>query len=105
MQGFSKDDWTQYLKNDGGVDDFAPEDAYNKKFIVVDNYPAVSYDCSVEISRMNLTFKRYMSIIIVPIDYNGFQIMFQAPSKRILEANKSLFYRLANSVVFPDQYR
>ena len=36
---------------------------------------------------------------------NGFQIMFQAPSKRILEANKSLFYRLANSVVFPDQYR
>ena len=105
MQGFSKDDWTQYLKNDGGVDDFAPEDAYNKKFIVVDNYPAVSYDCSVEISQMNLTFKRYMSIIMVPIDDNGFQIMFQAPSKRILEANKSLFYRLANSVVFPDQYR
>ena len=105
LQGFSNDEWTQYLKNDGGIDDFAPEDSYNKKFIVVDNYPAVWYDYSAEASRMNRTFKRYVSYIIVPIEDNGFQIMFQAPTKELLEENKLLVYRLANSVVFTDQYR
>ena len=105
MQGFGIDDWTQYLKNDGGVDDLAPDDAYNKKFIVVDNYPAVSYDCSLEMSRMNLTFIRYMTTIFVPIGDNGFSIMFQTPSKKLLEENKLLLYRLVNSVIFIDQYR
>ena len=105
MQGFSIDDWTQWLKNEGGVDDLAPEDAYNKKFIVVDQYPAVSYDCSISAQQMNQTFILYTSTVFVPIGDNGFYITFQAVSKKLLEENELLFYRLVNSVVFLDQYR
>jgi len=104
MQGFSTDEWTQFLKSEEGVGIFAPDDAYNNKFIVVDNYPGVYFDSSDEISRMDLTFKRHISQITVLVDGYGFTMMFFAPSKKLLEANYGLFYKLANSVVFPDQY-
>ena len=106
MRGFAKSEWNQYLKNDGGIDDLSSEfsNASNKEFLVIDGYPSVIFDASQNMSRLGFTFEIYFSQITVIVDDYSFTMMFQATSKRNLQNNKRLFYSLANSVIFPDQY-
>ena len=106
MKGFGKSEWSQYLKNDGGIEDFSSafSNASNKEFLVIDGYPSVIFDASQNMSRLNFTLEIYFSQIMVIVDDYSFTMMFQATSKRNLQNNKRLFYNLANSVIFPDQY-
>jgi len=106
MRGFGNSEWNQYLKNEEGIDNFSSafSNASNKEFLVIDNYPSVMFDASDKMSRLGFTFEIYFSHIMVIVDDYSFTMMFQATSKRNLQNNKSLFYSLANSVIFPDQY-
>ena len=106
MRGFEKSEWNEYLKNDGGIDDLSSgfSNASNKEFLVIDNYPSVIFDASDKMSRLGFTFEIYFSQIMVIVEEYTFTMMIQATSKRNLQNNKRLFYSLANSVIFPDQY-
>ena len=106
MRGFEKSEWNQYLMNDGGIDDFSSgfSNATNKEFLVIDSYPSVIFDASDKVSRLGFTFEIYFSQIMVIVEDYTFTMMIQATSKRNLQNNKRLFYSLANSVIFPDQY-
>ncbi len=105
--GFSKSDWTKYLKDDGGVKDFASafENPINEKFLVIDNFPAAGFDASQEVSRLDFKIRIYFSQIMVIVNNHTFLMQFQSTKKNNLERNKSLFYQLANSVIFTDQYK
>jgi hypothetical protein len=106
MRGFSKKEWTNFLKNEGGIDMLASEfkNTSNKNFLVVDNYPAAIFDTSYEVERLNFKFLIYFSQITVFVEDYSFVMQLQSLKKSNLEKNKKLFYLLANSVIFPNQY-
>ena len=106
IRGVSKSEWTQFLKNDGGVDVLASgfDDAVNKSYLVIDNYPALIFDASQEMTRLNFSVRLYFSQIMVIVEDYSFMMQFQSTKKSNIEKNKNLFYQLANSVIFPDQY-
>jgi len=107
MRGISKSEWTQFLKNDGGVDAIASGfgNAVNKNFLVIDNYPAAIFDASQEMTRLNFTVRLYFSQIMVIVEDYSFLMQLQSAKKSNIEKNKRLFYQLANSVIFSDQYK
>ena len=106
MRGVGKSEWTQYLKDDAGIDDFSSgfSNASNKEFFVIDNYPSIIFDASEKVTRLDFTIEIYFSQIMVIVDDYSFSMQLHATSKRNLQNNKRLFYSLANSVIFPDQY-
>ena len=109
VQGFGKNEWTQYLKYEGGIDDYAEEwkqlgSAENEKFIKLDSYPGFYIDGFSEGRRLDLVLKVYYYNISVFVDNYYFNIYMSSPEKSVLESNYSLFLRLSNSIIFSGQY-
>lgn len=106
IKSFSKEDWKQYLKNEGGVGDmvYGIPEASNFEYFVIDNYPGLIVDAVYEGERLGLKFKLYMTQIMVFVESYAFTLQLQSPVKRIRDDNKRLLYQLANSIIFPDQY-
>ncbi len=106
INSLSKDEWKQYLKNEGGVRDMvsAIPEASNFSYFVIDNYPGLIVDAVYEAERLGFTFKLYMTQILVFVESHAFTLQLQSPVKSIRDDNKRLLYQLANSVIFPDQY-
>ena len=106
FKGISKEDWTQYLKYEGGIKDMASglPNSSNYKFITIDNYPGVITDAEMKMERLDLSVTLYLTQITAFVESYGFTLQLQSPVKRIRDENKVLLYRLANSIIFPDQY-
>ena len=111
IQDVSKKEWTQYFKNETGVNDFIEEMngmdnsfTNNGKYFNLDNYPGIYYEGYMKMDRLDENMKIYHKTIQVFVDKHMFLIQIQSPIKSILESNDLLFRSLANTVVFPDQY-
>jgi len=109
VQGFGKNEWTQYLKYEEGIDDYVEEwkqlgSAENVTFIKLDNYPGFYNDGFIEIQRFDVVFKIYYYNISIFVDNYYFTFTMQSFEKSVLESNYSLFLRLSNSIIFPGQY-
>ena len=107
LKDISTEEWNQYLKYEGGVKDIASAlpNSSNYKFFVVDNYPGVISDAEMTIQRLDLELTLYLTQITIFVDSYGFSLQLQSPVKRIRDENKGLLYKLANSIIFPDQYK
>ena len=57
INSLSKDEWKQYLKNEGGVSDMvsAIPEASNFSYFVIDNYPGLIVDAVYEAERLGLS--------------------------------------------------
>lgn len=109
VQGFGKNEWTQYLKYEGGIDDYAEEwkqlgSAENVTFIKLDNYPGFYNDGFIETQRFDVVFKFYYYNISLFVDNYHFTFTMHSLEKSVLESNYSLFLLLSNSIIFPGQY-
>ena len=106
LKSLSRDEWSQYLRYEGGVEDIVSEmpNSSNSKFFTIDNYPGVITDTSMTMERLDLTFTIYMTQISIFIESYAFMFQLQSPIKRNRDNNKKLLYLLANSIIFPDQY-
>lgn len=99
---------TDYLKN-GGVKEFVsnfPKDlnTKNEKFIVLDNYPGLFYQQLQTQTRLDITMSFYSYTYSAMVE--NYTFMFQLYSETLggLIENRKLFDKMANSIVFPDQY-
>ena len=106
IKALSKKDWIQYLKYEGGVEDMTSglPNSSNSKFYTIDNYPGVITDVNMTMDRLDKKFTIYMTQITVFVESYAFIFQLSSPSKINREANKSLYYKLSNSIIFPDQY-
>jgi hypothetical protein len=109
LQGFGKNEWTQYLKYEEGIDDYVEErkqlgSSENVRFIKLDNYPGFYNDGFMERMQLDVVFKIYYYNISVFVDNYYFLITMQSFEKSVLESNYSLFLRLSNSIIFLGQY-
>ncbi len=106
LKSLSRDEWAQYLKYEGGVEDMASgiPNSSNSKFFTIDNYPGVITDLSMTMERLDYTFTIYMTQISVFVESYAFMLQLQSPIKRNRDNNRKLLYLLANSIIFPDQY-
>ena len=108
-QGFSKNEWTQYLKYESGVIDMAEEmnelgKTKNEKYIKLDDYPGLFFEGYMDAQRLDFTMRFHYYQIQVFVDKYLVSIMMMSPVKSVLESNNSLFLGLSNSIIFPDQY-
>ena len=107
LKGVSKEDWMQYLKYESGVKELTESYGIpinNEKYYVLDNYPGIYFESIYEAQRLDNVIKLYQYTTQVFIDDYFFTITMQSPKKHVLEENLKLFYSLANSVIFPEQY-
>ena len=109
-QGFSKNEWTQYLKYESGISEMVEESnelgkAENEKYVKLDNYPGLFFEGYAESQRLDFPVRLYYYRIMVFDDKYIVSISMQSPVKSVLESNNRLFTLLSNSIIFPDQYR
>ena len=107
INGFSKEERIQYLRNEGGVKDIASEiipKASKFKYFVIDSYPGFIVDGTYKAERLDFKVKLYVTQIMVYIDSYMFSFTLTSPVKSIRDDNKRLLLQLANSIIFPDQY-
>ena len=106
IKSLSRNEWTQYLKYEGGVEDMVSglQNSSNSKFFTIDNYPGVISDTTMTMERLDFEFTLYMTQITVFVESYAFMFQLQSPLKRNRDNNKRLLYLLANSIIFPDQY-
>lgn len=106
IKDITKEEWRQYLKYEGGVDEYASNipGASNQEYFVVDNYPGLVIDAVQKLERLNLAMDMYMTQISVFVEDYSFQLQLISSNKTIKNNYKNLFYLFANSVIFPFQY-
>tara|TARA_B110000971_G_C19897824_1_gene448517 strand:- start:304 stop:888 length:585 start_codon:yes stop_codon:yes gene_type:complete len=107
INGLSKEEWIQCLRNEGGVKDIASEiipKASKFKYFVIDSYPGFIVDGTYKAERLDFKVKLYVTQIMVYIDSYMFSFTLTSPVKSIRDDNKRLLLQLANSIIFPDQY-
>tara|TARA_B110001452_G_scaffold261672_1_gene260737 strand:+ start:475 stop:1038 length:564 start_codon:yes stop_codon:yes gene_type:complete len=107
FSGVSRLDWEQYLKHEGGVREMALAipNASNYKFFKIDNYPGMILDAEMEFEQLDFSVKIYMTQITVFVESYGFTFQLQSPSKSKRDENRRILYLMANSILFPDQYK
>ena len=103
MQGFDKSDWVQYLKYEGGVQDFGGE-LGPSTYTVLDNYPGVKTTTVQTMQRLDKKITIHMIQYMVIVDDVAFLLQIGAGSKASLDKQSRLIYQLANSVIFYKQY-
>jgi hypothetical protein len=101
----SKKEWKDYLKFEGGINDLtAGLDNVNKqKYIVIESYPGIIFNYSNETQRMEYVRKTNNKCMMLFIDNNAFVLSMSTSKKTNL--NEEMFFSMANSIVFPDQYK
>ena len=62
-------------------------------------------DAVMEVEQLDFSVKIYTTQITVFVESYGFSFQLQSPVKSIRDANRGLLYLMANSIVFPDQYK
>ena len=77
----------------------------NYKYFKIDNYPGVILDSEMEFEQLDLSVKIYMTQITVFVESYGFTIQLTSSSKSIKDENRRILYLMANSILFPDQYK
>ena len=109
MQGFSKDEWKQFLKYEDGVDFLTAElenmAAIKSSYFNIDQQSGIYYEGFFEEDRLDMTFKMYHKSAHIFLNKHMFIIQMMAPSKSVLESHAKLFYLLSNSIIFNDQYK
>ena len=109
----SKKEWKDYLKFEGGINDLtAGLDNVNKqKYIVIESYPGIIFNYSNETQRMEYVRKTNNKCMMLFIDNNAFVLSMSTgvdPSlkgRKKTNLNEEMFFSMANSIVFPDQYK
>ena len=101
----SKKEWKDYLKFEGGINDLTAglDDVNKQKHIVIESYPGIIFNYSNETQRMEYVRKTYNKCMMLFIDNNAFVLSMGTRKKTNL--NEKMFLSMANSIIFPDQYK
>lgn len=90
--------------SDEEIAGFAPDNARNTKYFVLDNYPGIIFDYSQEIERLDVSADAHVKQIMVYVDGRLFSLVLFSFHENLIKEKANLFYWVANTVVFPDQY-
>ena len=104
---YSKEDYRTIFRNKDSREEFLsdiPFTILNSKYYVIDNYPGYILDGYQDIERTDIKARIYYIQSQVFIGEHSFNILFTTPNKDAVESRRDLFNKIANSVVFPDQY-
>ena len=101
----SKKEWKDYLKFEGGINDLTAglDDVNKQKHIVIESYPGIIFNYSNETQRMEYVRKTYNKCMMLFVDNNAFVLSMGTRKKTNL--NEKMFLSMANSIIFPDQYK
>ena len=105
ISNVSKEDWKDYIKYGSGLTDFTSEiqNVSNSKYYVLDNYPGLYYEVWMDMDRNDISIRMHMSQASVFLEEHMFILQLAGFNEDVKEYSK-LFYLMANSVIFPDQY-
>lgn len=76
----------------------------SKKIVTVDNYPALEIQMKGSAERMGLTFNLAVRMWMVVYEDKMIHLMGSSSGDINDEVLQALFFRITNSVVFPEQY-
>ena len=96
-----------YYKSEQAVQDLIIESggqAKNIKYFNLDNYPSLYYEYSQKVERLDKEYITYTYSVNAIVEDYMFKLDFSSFSKNEFEKNKDLYRRIANSVIFTDQY-
>ena len=105
---YSIEFWEEYLKSKEGVEDFLSgmmDNVSSYRYIVIDGYPGLIVDYETESRRLAFSFKLYSNSIYVIVDSHLLTLTLSSPNLKLKDENMLLLYKLANSIIFPEQYK
>ena len=113
--GISREDWKDYLVNQGGAKDIASEldpNAINVKHLIVDNYSGIFFESKLtldmserlpfEIPAKDRYITMYMLNVYVFLEKHVYTCQMSVTNKNLLD--KKLFFKWVTSTVFSDQW-
>lgn len=104
---YSKEDYRATFRDKDSRDEFLsdiPFTILNSEYYVIDNYPGYILNGYQDMERIDIKARIYYIQSQVFIGEYSFNILFTSPNKDAVDSRRDLFNKIANSVVFPDQY-